>query len=172
MGDQTDHPNVGPDTTSSVGSRVPWVTDLRWRLILSLGAIQVLPASIALFNLYPQWIELLIGIVLGLVWVAVLRLRRVDRPFVSGLFVGLTAGVVTAAVQGPFVRVYLRHHPDLLQTNPDASVVTWAASIVGVSLLGGLVAGLITGTLAWLIGGIGRPDVPGPGSRVAGAWRR
>lgn len=144
------------DTATRGGPSTSWAGDLRWKLILSLGAVQVVPASLALFNLYPRWIEYLVGTVLAIAWVAVLRLRRVNRPFLSGFFVGLTAGLVTAVVQGTFVRVYLRYHPDLLQTNPDAPTVAWAASIVGVSLLGGLVAGLITGGLAWLASRFGR----------------
>lgn len=131
--------------------------DLRWRLILSLGAIQVGPASLALFNLYPQWGELLVGLGLALVWAAVLRLRRVKRPFRSGLFVGLTAGLVTAAVQGTFVDVDLRSHPQLLQANPDGSTLAWVASIVGVSLIGGVAAGHFTGGLAWLGSRFGPP---------------
>lgn len=151
VGDQGTRPDAGRDTAPSGGLPLNWVSDLRWKLILSLGAIQVVPASLALVNLYPQWVELLIGTVLALVWVGVLWLRRVKRPFLSGLFVGLTAGLVTAIVQGTFVRVYLRHHPDLLAANPDASTFAWAASIAGVSLLGGLVAGLITGGFAWSV---------------------
>lgn len=89
-----------------------------------------------------------------------LWLRRVQRPFVSGLLVGVAAGFATAVVQETFVRVYLRHHPDLLYANPDASILAWTASIAGVSLLGGGVAGVVTGGLAWLASRIGRTNEP------------
>lgn len=134
--------------------------DIRWKQILSLGAIQIVPASLALVNLYPQWVELLIGGVFIIVWVAALRILDVDRPFLSGLCVGLSAGLVTAVIQASFVRVYLQNHPDLLQSNPDASILAWAASIAGVSLLGGVVVGLITGGLTWLVLRIGPPREP------------
>lgn len=136
------------------------VWDLQWRLILSLGAVQLIPATLALLGRYPQRVELLIGGALVVVWVAALGLVGVDRPFLSGLFVGLSAGVVTAVVQTTFVRVYLQHHPALVESNPDASIVAWAASIAGVSLLGGVVVGLITGTLAWLVHRIRPTDDP------------
>lgn len=142
-------------STQGARSAVSWRKDLAWKLILVLGALQVVPASLALFKLNPTWVELTIGTVLAVVWVAVLRWQRVQRPFLSGFFVGLTSGVVTALVQGAFVQLYMDHHPNLLATNPEASMVAWAASIVGVSLVGGIVAGLITGGLAWVVDKVG-----------------
>lgn len=123
-------------------------SDLDRPAILGLGATGAVPATLALFGLYPAPVEFLLWTVLAAaVWIPVSIRRGIRRRFVHMLLVGLVAGVVTGIIQAAFAHVLFANVPVQAEQFGGTATLVVRMQIFLIDVAIGVVWGLLVGAV-------------------------
>ncbi len=126
-------------------------TRLNWRLILSVASLGLVFAFLTIFAWLPDKSSTFIAgwALVGTIGLAV-GLGAPVRPFRHGLLAGFLAGLVAVETQALFLATFFSNNPQYA----DIEIPFGWPPRVATAVLGpvnAVVAGLITGALAWVI---------------------
>lgn len=130
-----------------------------WPLIIGLGALALVRPALSIVESVigvsdPATVPIAITIAISIVWIAVVGLRRITRPVLTLVLVGVTYAVLAIIVSG-IVSPIVSGHLEGPLTNPMGVV-----SVLVVNAVWGLITGALALALRQIRGG--RPNAGGP----------
>lgn len=141
--------------------------DLDHQLIAALGLSGILMGVVVAFGITGDslWGELIAWTLTAVLWLWVVRMQRVQRPFLTLLLVSIVAGALFGVTTQLFWSSYLEHNQQTftqpaLEAGQDPSGLEIRATNVALGLLFGGIWGVLVG-LAGLA--IAKPADPGTG---------